>query len=398
MTETSKVLIFAFLVTQAVVPALALFTLVSTNTTSLQVFAQVLIVAGVETLAVVISYALWLNRVGVRVPHAVAILLHLVLTAYWFWTLKADGLLYTLVTGYMAVLFWRIYNTERAESLADSNRAAFVVDSVGVFLLSAYYYVWAVPLGGALPRVVSPLFAFLVLGAVLLRTYALWRVERLTFNTRASIPPWVVWAVFAVPFLVAVLLHHSFFRLLQLVGSGIVAVLEPLLAHLPFPSIHRHFALQRHPGLTSPVIKLPHNQPHHAVMPALLWIYIILMGAFIAGALFWVLRRKKPAAKVTVTEETPEPEIVRSSLPGSGKKLFLQTDNPVRLQVQQWLHKQLKKRADVSETMSFRGMVQRSQEHSTQLEHLVEVYEQERYGRNGNAMKRSQEPYSHKHP
>ncbi|OFW80227.1 MAG: hypothetical protein A2201_02675 [Alicyclobacillus sp. RIFOXYA1_FULL_53_8] len=258
---------------------------------------------------------------------------------------------------------------------AGEHRRAFVSDTAVIAAVGVYSLVGA-PAVGTSPTVIG-VTALTACGTVLLRLYFLWTIERQTSGAPLSArSSWLVIAILtllAAIFGPTILFHTvmGIFGVTGLLFIPVVLLLDKLHLH---PNFFAQLAAATRPGVR--------KQPEHTLPPAPApgWVHLlpIITIAIVLLVLLYVLFRPRKYINPMLPEAESDVDIVERK-PVSRKQglNFVQTTDPVRLRIQQWLGERKKAGDEMLHHETVRQFARRLD--SAPYATLVQTYEKVRY-------------------
>jgi|GEM_PF-6563931 len=345
-------------------------------TTSPKTVSETAGFATLEAIVMAVVYP-WAGRRNwdIRRAHGAGLLLHVLIGLYWLTVLSCGSSVFVVETLFLLVLLYRSHRLYQTTLLTVENRSGLLIDTVLILIAASYYYWWLIPMSTGNAVSMRPFVGDWILMAVVLRIYALWKLERLESSTlRASAR--AVWALIGVVVLVIVFLQHGLIKTAMAIFGVIGLIMTPII--YLFPKFHVQ---------TKPLQRVRPQSSNSAGNQTLLtgvnhttavhWlIYGILLVAVLV-VLYLLLRRRVVADEQEQRSEETDALVVRRKI--EEKDLFLPTDNPVRLRAQHWMSAKLKEGL-IHPARTWRQMTHRDAESSGDFAAFVREYDNERYG------------------
>lgn len=343
---------------------------------SLTSFAEVILLMTLMFFMIALVSAI-LSSDGRQVIGAVASLFVVFLVLSAMVTVHA-GLPALVVAAMMGVItIFRYHRLYTGKAMAGVH-LHFSIDTGVLVVVSGYFglglVVGALPYGPA----VSGFFGVLALTTILGWMYVLWVFERsLTGTQRARRGGIVVMLGLA---LVCGLfgLKAVYYGLLLVLGGGGL-LLAPLLGFVPKLTV----PLKKIQQQTSQSGQHPSAKQFHAppplISPHILHLLATIVSVCAIGVLLYLIVRRKPTAASAASEQAVLQVVARRSMRGS-RDLFVATDDPVRIRIQQWLRSRLAAGLHIGKSDTIRTLVVQAQPDDGLQTEQLQDYEDRRYG------------------
>lgn len=367
----------------AAIPILAMIVVTSAVITTHKEFLDILSVAILEAITLALPY-LWASKYSsdIRIVHFAGFAIHICYGIYLFLFLRSNVYPFVLLTFSITALFLRYQNLYRSHSLTASNVAAFSIDSISMFCIVIYYYVWLVPTGNVTQTSVNALFVPWMLFTTLVRLYTLWHLERIQAHT-GKLSSRNLWMLFVIVILIILLERQFLFNFILEIITGLAMVLTSPLLYLA-PHFNLSSALKKISSMMRKNASHPTKMPSYTSTSSQhIWLIHITEYGIIALITFLIVylyfKWKSTPEPHNFQPDPDAPEVITRSLRPSSDILFLSTKNPVRLRAQEWMRAKFR-RGDIKPTETWRRMT--SNEKSPDIVALRSEYEYERYGQN----------------
>ncbi|KPV43693.1 DUF4129 domain-containing protein [Alicyclobacillus ferrooxydans] len=279
-------------------------------------------------------------------------------------------------------IVYRLHRLVSAVSLIEENRSSFVFELIGIAISTLFMLM--VRMNGG----IREWLVFVMIVGLAMRIYAMWKAERAETNSQgakgnfAIILAGTIAALWFGPRL-------RYWLLLALAGGGAVISLPFLyLLNALLPKHLLAKGLQQQNRKSQLLNSLAHQQHPTASGHSFAWILkVFYVIAFVAAVvLVWRLSRKQLDQ---VDDKTTDGTVTirRGRLHSTPHRSFVETDNPVRREYQQWLDMEDKAGhpIELSETPAeFEERLEKlaREGHSTRWKGgLTRAYERVRYGR-----------------